>query len=134
MKPKCTFKATYAENGIANDSPDRSAASGRARPCKVFRPMRCAHLILAASYAIVLAISLTLTGCKQAPATKASTPVAVEVAAVTPKAVRLSDEFNGRVVSINSVEVRARVTGYVDKVAYREGDTVKQGDLLFVID
>jgi membrane fusion protein, multidrug efflux system len=133
MKPRSTFKATYTENGIANDSPAHSHAS-RSAPRNVFRPMGCGYLVLSAGYAIVLAISFTLTGCKQAPATKASTPVAVEVAAVAPKAVRLSDEFNGRVVSINSVEVRARVTGYVDKVAYREGDTVKQGDLLFVID
>jgi multidrug efflux system membrane fusion protein len=90
--------------------------------------------MLAVSYAMVLASSFTLTGCKQEPGTKAPSPVAVEVAAVVPKPIRLSDEFNGRVASINSVEVRARVTGYVDKVAYREGDSVKQGDLLFIID
>jgi multidrug efflux system membrane fusion protein len=60
--------------------------------------------------------------------------VAVEFAAVEPKPIRLSDEFNGRVASINSVDVRARVTGYVDNVVYREGDSVKRGDLLFVID
>jgi multidrug efflux system membrane fusion protein len=51
-----------------------------------------------------------------------------------PRPIRPSDEFNGRVASINSVDVRARVTGYVDTVAYREGDSVKRGDLLFVID
>jgi multidrug efflux system membrane fusion protein len=51
-----------------------------------------------------------------------------------PKPIHLTDEFNGRVASINSVDVRARVTGYVDNVAYREGDSVKRGDLLFVID
>ena len=50
------------------------------------------------------------------------------------KPIRLSHEFNGRVASIRSVDVRARVTGYVDEVAYREGDSVKRGDLLFVID
>jgi multidrug efflux system membrane fusion protein len=61
-------------------------------------------------------------------------PAAVEVAAGVSKPIRLSDEFNGRIASINSVDVRARVTGYVDKVAYREGDSVKHGDLLFVID
>src|SRR5580692_5715143 len=83
---------------------------------------------------MVLASSFTLTGCKQDPGAKAPSQVAVEVAAVVSKPIRLSDEFNGRVASINSVEVRARVTGYVDKVAYREGDSVKQGDLLFVID
>jgi multidrug efflux system membrane fusion protein len=53
---------------------------------------------------------------------------------VVPTPIHLSDEFNGRVASINSVDVRARVTGYVDNVAYREGDSVKRGDLLFVID
>jgi membrane fusion protein, multidrug efflux system len=92
------------------------------------------HLMLAVSCAMALAGSFTLTGCKQEPGTKAPSPVAVGVAAVVPKPIRLSDEFNGRVASINSVEVRARVTGYVDKVAYREGDNVKQGDLLFLID
>ena len=90
--------------------------------------------MLAVSYVMVLAIPFTLTGCKQEPGTKAPSPVVVEVSAVVPKPIRLSDEFNGRVASINSVEVRARVTGYVDKVAYREGDSVKRGDLLFVID
>jgi multidrug efflux system membrane fusion protein len=90
--------------------------------------------MLAFSYAMVLASSFTFTGCKQEPGTKAPSPVTVGVAVVVPKPTRLSDEFNGRVASINSVEVRARVTGYVDKVAYREGDGVKQGELLFIID
>jgi multidrug efflux system membrane fusion protein len=81
-----------------------------------------------------MALAFSLAGCKHALDKKMSSPVPVEVAAVVPKPIRLSDEFNGRVASINSVEVRARVTGYVDKVAYREGDSVKQGDLLFIID
>jgi membrane fusion protein, multidrug efflux system len=77
---------------------------------------------------------ILLAGCKAAPDKKPLSPAAVEVAPIVPKPVRLSDEFNGRVASINSVDVRARVTGYVDQVAYREGDSVKRGDLLFVID
>jgi membrane fusion protein, multidrug efflux system len=90
------------------------------------------HLLLACTCAVSLAISLG--GCKPAPGKTPSSPAAVEVAAVVSKPVRLSDEFNGRVASINSVDARARVTGYVDEVAYREVDTVKRGDLLFVID
>jgi membrane fusion protein, multidrug efflux system len=81
-----------------------------------------------------LTMAIALAGCKAAPDKKPFSPAAVEVATVEPKPIRLSDEFNGRVASINSVEVRARVTGYVDKVAFREGDSVKRGDLLFVID
>jgi membrane fusion protein, multidrug efflux system len=90
------------------------------------------HLLLVCTCAVTLAIPLA--GCKPAPDKKPFSPAAVEVAAVVPKPIRLSDEFNGRVASINSVDVRARVTGYVDEVAYREGDSVKRGDLLFVID
>jgi len=90
------------------------------------------HLLLFCTYAATVAIPLA--GCKPAPGKTPSSPAAVEVAAVVSKPIRLSDEFNGRVASINSVDVRARVTGYVDEVAYREGDSVKRGDLLFVID
>jgi membrane fusion protein, multidrug efflux system len=90
------------------------------------------HLLLACACAMTLAI--LLAGCKSVPGKEPVSPAAVEVAAVVHKPVRLSDEFNGRVASINSVDVRARVTGYVDSVAYREGDSVKRGDLLFVID
>jgi membrane fusion protein, multidrug efflux system len=84
--------------------------------------------------ACAVTFAIPLAGCKPAPAKKPLSPPEVGVAMIAPKSVRLSDEFNGRVVSINSVDVRARVTGYVDKVAYREGDNVKRGDLLFVID
>ena len=152
MNPRSAFRALHAEKKVSNNNPGRPHASWGARSFGVSRALRCGvnqcraqefpvksasrlsvrHLVLAGSYALVL--TSTLTGCKQAPDKKASSPVAVEVAAVVPKPIRLSDEFNGRVASINSVEVRARVTGYVDKVAYREGDSVKQGDLLFVID
>jgi len=90
------------------------------------------HLLLGCTCAVTAAIPLA--GCKPAPDKKPFSPAAVEVAEIVPKPIRLSDEFNGRVASINSVDVRARVTGYVDQVMYREGDSVKRGDLLFVID
>jgi membrane fusion protein, multidrug efflux system len=89
------------------------------------------HLLLCTS---AVTLTIALAGCKRATDKKPLSPAAVEVAAVVTKPIRLSDEFNGRVAAINSVDVRARVTGYVDKVAYREGDSVKRGDLLFVID
>ncbi len=44
------------------------------------------------------------------------------------------DEFTGRVAAPETVEVRARVSGYIDRIAFKEGDEVKSGDLLFVID
>ncbi|MBS0261671.1 MAG: efflux RND transporter periplasmic adaptor subunit [Planctomycetes bacterium] len=43
-------------------------------------------------------------------------------------------DFPGRIEAVNSVEVRARVTGYLEKVHFQEGSDVEQGDLLFEID
>ena len=44
------------------------------------------------------------------------------------------DEYVGRFVAVNSVEVRARVSGYLEGVHFKDGQIVKQGDLLFTID
>jgi RND family efflux transporter MFP subunit len=44
------------------------------------------------------------------------------------------DEYVGRFTAIDSVEVRARVSGYLDEVHFTDGQMVKQGDLLFTID
>ena len=80
-------------------------------------------------------LMLLLTGCKETIShAAASPPPEVEVAPVLTKQIRLSNEFNGRVSSINAVEIRARVSGYIERVAYREGAEVKRGDLLFLID
>ena len=44
------------------------------------------------------------------------------------------DDFTGRLEPIKSVEVRARVSGYLDSIHFKDGQEVKAGDLLFVID
>ncbi len=61
-------------------------------------------------------------------------PPQVSVAAVVEKRVKDWDEFTGRFQAVETVEIRPRVSGYIDKVAFKEGGLVKQGDLLFVID
>ncbi|ABB73351.1 membrane fusion protein, multidrug efflux system [Nitrosospira multiformis ATCC 25196] len=61
-------------------------------------------------------------------------PPDVAVADVLSRSVRAWDEFNGRVRAVPTVELRPRVSGYIDRVAYKEGSEVKPGDLLFVID
>jgi multidrug efflux system membrane fusion protein len=152
MNTRNAFRVVDTSNDIANDNLAQPCASRSACSYDALRNMRCTanqgvgreyatnnehgisirYFLIAAIGGMLLAIFLA--GCKHAPDRKMSSSVPVEAAAVVPKPIRLSDEFNGRVASINSVEVRARVTGYVDKVAYQEGDSVKQGDLLFVID
>jgi multidrug efflux system membrane fusion protein len=48
--------------------------------------------------------------------------------------VRQWDVFTGRIAAIGAVDIRPRVSGYIERIAFKEGDTVKAGDLLFVID
>src|SRR5262245_40993414 len=60
--------------------------------------------------------------------------VDVDVAPVLVQPIRQWDAFNGRISAIEAVEVRPRVSGYVDSISYREGDEVRRGDVLFTID
>jgi membrane fusion protein, multidrug efflux system len=84
---------------------------------------------------LILCALLTVAGCKQAPAAKPQMSAAqVTAAPVVTKEVRVSEEFNGRVWATNSVDVRPRVSGYIDRIAFREGQMVHRGDLLYVID
>ncbi|MGB6706186.1 MAG: efflux RND transporter periplasmic adaptor subunit [Pseudolabrys sp.] len=61
-------------------------------------------------------------------------PPAVTVAKPIKRTVVDYDEYVGRFAAINSVEIRARVSGYLDKLHFKDGQVVKQGDLLFTID
>ena len=61
-------------------------------------------------------------------------PPPVTVAKPVKRTVTDFDEYVGRFTAINSVEVRARVSGYLDGVHFKDGQIVKQGDLLFTID
>ncbi len=85
---------------------------------------------------ICAAISLlAIGGCgKSGGPQVAPPPPQVTVAQVLQKRVKDWDEFTGRLQAVESVEVRPRVSGYIDKVAFTEGGLVKQGDLLFIID
>jgi RND family efflux transporter MFP subunit len=85
--------------------------------------------------ASVLGFALILAGCAHKPAevpTAAPTPVMVS----HPVEREVTDfaDFTGRVTAVDSVEVRARVGGYLAKVNFKEGALVKQGDVLFEID
>src|SRR5205085_3651140 len=61
-------------------------------------------------------------------------PPAVTIATPVKRTVVDHDEYVGRFVAVDSVEVRARVSGYLDQVHFKDGQMVKQGDLLFSID
>ncbi|TBU97274.1 efflux transporter periplasmic adaptor subunit [Stutzerimonas kirkiae] len=84
---------------------------------------------------LALAAMLALGACSQPSEHQAQMPAAkVSVAEVIEQPVNEWDEFTGRLEAPQSVEIRPRVSGYIDRVAFAEGGLVNQGDLLFQID
>ena len=83
---------------------------------------------------LVLCITLILASCGKSAGPQAPPPPQVSVAQVLEKPVKDWDEFTGRLQAIETVEIRPRVSGYIDKVAFTEGSLVKRGTLLFIID
>ena len=84
----------------------------------------------------VLSAAVWLSGAfaAQAQAPGGGPPPAVTVAKPVVKDVVEFDDFTGRFEATDSVEIRARVSGYLDSVAFQDGSIVKKGDPLLVID
>lgn len=78
---------------------------------------------------------LVMSACGKAPDAAATLPAPkVSVAKVLEQPVNEWDEFTGRLEAPETVEIRPRVSGQIDEVAFTEGALVKKGDLLFQID
>jgi RND family efflux transporter MFP subunit len=91
--------------------------------------------VLTRAAPLLLALAPILAGCGEgAPKQAALPPPAVTVAKPVKQTVTDYDEYVGRFIAVDSVEIRARVSGYLDKVHFKDGQIVKQGDLLFTID
>ena len=84
---------------------------------------------------LLLGLCLGLAGCARAPsAAPEAAPTPVTVSCPVERDVTDYADFTGRTAAVDSVEVRARVWGYLDKVNFKEGALVKKGDVLFEID
>ncbi|MEG2804397.1 efflux RND transporter periplasmic adaptor subunit [Stenotrophomonas sp.] len=85
---------------------------------------------------VSLLAAAVLAACSGGHAEEAGMPPppSVSAAPVLVKQVSQWDDFSGRVEAVQSVELRPRVSGYIDKVNYVEGEEVKKGDVLFTID
>ena len=78
---------------------------------------------------------LVLAGCARVPVeAPQAAPTPVTVSRPVERDVTDHADFTGRTAAVDSVEVRARVWGYLDKVNFKEGALVKKGDVLFEID
>src|SRR5215472_9228999 len=76
-----------------------------------------------------------LVGCARAPSSSpVSAPTPVTVSHPVERYVTDHADYTARTAAVDSVEVRARVWGYLDRVNFKEGALVKEGDVLFEID
>jgi RND family efflux transporter MFP subunit len=84
---------------------------------------------------LVLGFCVGLTGCARAPAeVPVPAPISVTVSYPIERDITDHADFTARTAAVDSVEVRARVWGYLDKVHFKEGALVRKGDVLFEID
>jgi RND family efflux transporter MFP subunit len=79
-------------------------------------------------------LALLLAGCDGNAASQQPPLPTVTVAPVEQRELVEWDEFTGRTEPVESVEVRPRVSGYIQEVRFQSGQLVKKGDVLFVID
>ena len=92
------------------------------------------HLLQLVGFVAVIGIGLSPTGCGAAPAAPPTRPTPVTVSYPIEREVTDYADFTGRTAAVDSVEVRARVGGYLERVNFKEGALVKKGDVLFEID
>lgn len=86
-------------------------------------------------YPLAILAVLVISACGKTPDTAAAMPASkVSVAKVIEQPVNEWDEVTGRLEAPQTVEIRPRVSGQIDRVAFDEGALVKKGDLLFQID
>jgi RND family efflux transporter MFP subunit len=85
--------------------------------------------------ALALGFCLGLAGCAAEPSEKPkAAPIPVTVSYPVEREVTDYADYTSRIAAVDSVEVRARVWGYLDKVNFKEGALVQKGDVLFELD
>ena len=84
--------------------------------------------------AVSMLVLAALAGCGQQGAPPAPPPPDVAVIKVAPSPTTVFEEYAAQTEAVDTVEIRARVGGILERQAYVDGATVKRDDLLFVID
>ena len=99
-----------------------------ARTRSSFRRLRRATVLLLPAVAFLLA-----AGCEKPPARTQLSPPGVTVSRPVRENVTDRLRLTGNIQAVNTVQLRARVEGYLEKVLFKDGDMVRKGQLLFVI-
>src|SRR5208337_560273 len=93
------------------------------------------QLRLVIASVVLPGLCLALAGCARAPGeAPAAAPLPLSVSYPVEREVTDYADYTARTAAVDSVELRARVSGYLDKVNFKEGALVKKGDVLFEID
>jgi RND family efflux transporter MFP subunit len=86
-------------------------------------------------FLVFVGLCIGLVGCARVPSgAPAAAPIPVTVSNPVERDITDYADFTGRIVAVDSVEVRAHVWGYLDEVNFKEGALVNKGDVLFELD
>ncbi len=123
------------EDDEATAAPSPLASAPRARPARRpwTRVLRTGLLAIVVVAAVVVATRMVTAPVPEV-ATPAMAPPKVMVAAPLRQRLTTWTSFTGQFSAIDRVEIRAQVSGYLTEIHFTDGQLVKQGDLLFVID
>ena len=91
------------------------------------------HHLRHAAHLIAIALTIVTPGC-DAPPPMTMPPPEVDILQPVAREVLDWDEYTARLEAVDSVEIRPRVSGYMQSIRFQDGAMVKKGDLLFVID
>jgi membrane fusion protein, multidrug efflux system len=95
----------------------------------------CNRILRTLSLGCAVLLTLTLTACEKKQEVKAPPPPAeVNAITVTPQTIPVETSFVAQVESAHQVEIVARVNGFLEKILYKEGDVVKKGQKMFLMD
>lgn len=93
------------------------------------------YLLGSVAFAAVLAVfSLTHEGGRASAGATAAAPIPVVARTIAPRDVRIWSSFPGRMQAVDAADIRPEVTGRVTEIRFKDGQMVRAGDVLFVID
>ncbi len=91
-------------------------------------------LLKAGAFALVALAALGLAGCNGKGPNQAPPPPEVTVIKAVAQPITVFEEYVGQTEAVDTVEIRARISGLLERQGFADGARVKRGDLLFVID
>jgi RND family efflux transporter MFP subunit len=123
-----------AQTRRVSEPPNESTQTMSLMPTLVINLMPTLRSLRRLTILLPLVPALAACGQGQSQPQAAPPPPQVTIAKPTSKMIADQDEYVGRFVAVESVEVRARVPGYLEAIHFQDGQLVKAGDLLFTID